>query len=469
MSVEDWSLPSLFPEDYPDERSPEQRARDQAEVCHQVADLVRRRRDGAFRRELLSLLKERRYRRDDLAQFEVIPSRRGFETLVVTGELLVREEALRHEAVRKLLSSRYGFRESPVECLDGRVRRLRQHERERRTERLDATRLDDVARLLRREGVSASVNHITPLGPIAKGLGGPEPSAGLPPFRASAETRKSTPIKVALVDTGIADRVRDDGWLASVPRIEPRRPRDPDMNIDLLNVLPDDHDPYLDFGAGHGTFAAGVVQQVAHRAEIAMYRALDTDGIGSEVDVACRMVQAVREGAHILNLSLGTQTLEDQPPVAIEVALEIIGDIERREGREVVVVAAAGNYASTRPCWPAAFRRVVSVAGLEPDGRPSEWSSRGFWVDCSTIAEGVRSTYVEGEESPDIDPSPDNFGRDPWAVWTGTSFAAPQIAGAIARLAYERGLTPGHALHELLRAGRRIADFGRAVKLLPGT
>ncbi len=452
MTERDWNLRNPCGEDYPDGRSAEQRARDQREVCRQVSDLVRRPNDRAFRRELIALLQQRQQERDvDPRRIGSIPSRRGFETLVVWGELLVRAEAMRDPRVEQFLD-RYKFETSPIECLEGRVVRLANPE-------IPATRLDDIARLLRREGIAASVNHITPLGPIAKGLGGPEPSAGARPFPQSIQTQ-SRQVKVAVIDTGIVEGPRSDGWLNSVPRND---------NIDPLDALPGHGDGHLDFGAGHGTFAAGIVQQVAHRADISVYRALDSDGIGSEVDVACAMIQAVREGADILNLSLGAQTIDDQPPVAIEVALEIISEIEQATHRDVLVVAAAGNFGSTRPCWPAAFRRVVSVAGLTADGRPSAWSSRGFWVDFSTIAEGQMSTYVEGDESPEIDPYPDHFGPDPWAVWTGTSFAAPQIAGAVARLSYERDVTSREALRALYAAGTRIADFGYAVRLLPGT
>jgi subtilisin family serine protease len=210
---------------------------------------------------------------------------------------------------------------------------------------------------------------------------------------------------------------------------------------------------------------------VAPTTDLRMYRALDSDGVGSEVEVASAMVRAVEEGAQILNLSLGTQTFDDGRPVAIEVALEIIAELEAQSGREVLVVAAAGNFADTHECWPAAFPSpaVIAVAGLRADLTPSDWSSRGPWVDCSTIAEGILSPYVQGQESWEIDPRPDSFPRDAWAVWTGTSFAAPQIAGAVARLCQEDRLAPRAALQELLRRGQPVTDFGMAVEILPGT
>jgi hypothetical protein len=135
---------------------------------------------------------------------------------------------------------------------------------------------------------------------------------------------------------------------------------------------------------------------------------------------------------------------------------------------EAFIVAAAGNYGDTTPCWPAAFRRVVSVAALGPDMLPSQWSSRGFSVTCSTIGQGVRSTFVEGRESALIDPVPQTFGPDAWALWSGTSFAAPQITGALALLHEQYGYPLRDALRVLLAAGRPVPQFGQALRILPG-
>ena len=199
-----------------------------------------------------------------------------------------------------------------------------------------------------------------------------------------------------------------------------------------------------------------------------MYRAIDSEGIGSEVAVAREMIQAVKDGAEILNLSLGCQTQDNIPPIAIRAALEVISELEREQDREVLIVAAAGNYGDATPCWPGAFSRVVSVAGLAPDMLPSAWSSYGSWVTCSTVGQGLRSTYVEGRESSAVDPDPQTFGADSWAAWSGTSFAAPQVTGALARL-HEQYQYPLHeARRRLLAAGRPIPDFGQAIRILPG-
>jgi hypothetical protein len=456
MTTREWKDPGRpFPDNDRDPRSPGQLVDDLCSTRRQVAGLVQREQDGAFRRELLRALQQRRHHRRGMfwrkppLQFDAVrtPGRR--ETLIVTGELLVRSAVLSDRDVQDFIR-RYRFQRSAVSCLDGRVTRLRNPE-------LDPQRLNDIARLLRQRGFSASVNHIAPLGPVGKGLGGPEPSDG----RLVFPGEQVGGVQVAVIDTGIAQRRRPDGWLAAVPR---------GGNIDPLDAFPaPSGDGFLDFGAGHGSFVAGILQQVEGAADIRVIRALDSDGIGSDEQVACAMVQAVQDGARILNLSLGTETLDDQPPTALEVALEIIGELEQQRGEKVVIVAAAGNFASSRPCWPAAFRRVVSVAGLTADLTATSWSNRGFWVDCSAVGEGVLSTYVEGNESFEADPKPDSFPQDPFALWSGTSFAAPQIAGALARICREDQVPPEEALRRLLNRGKPLPDFGRALKILPGT
>ncbi len=66
-------------------------------------------------------------------------------------------------------------------------------------------------------------------------------------------------------------------------------------------------------------------------------------------------------------------------------------------------------------------------------------------MDCSVVGEGVLSTFVAGDQSPDFTNDPETFPEDAFARWSGTSFAAPQVSGAIARLMHERGLGPRDA------------------------
>ena len=478
MPFDERNIGDPFRDDFPGRGDHEPWEELEAGVQRQVIELAQRRNEPAIRHELLRLLQQRRLPRperrpeqpeqaerpeqpadspaDDITQFDYLPVEVGFDTLMVHGELLITAQSYNGQSgdpgARGYLDA-LEMEASEVDCaeLHGRVVRLTHRD-------MGPQQLADLARNLRARGFTASVTNITPTAPVAKAIGGPLPTppGGSWPGGAGPQA----PTKVAIIDTGIAREIRADGWLDNVPR---------GNSIDPLDAFPQPAgDGYLDFDAGHGTFVAGIVQQIAPDAEIRMYRAIDSDGIAGEVAVACAMIQAARHGADIINLSLGCQTQDNVPPVALRAALEVIRDLERAEDREVLIVAAAGNYGDARPCWPAAFRRVVSVAGLAPDMLPSQWSSRGFWVTCSTIAQGLRSTYVQGQESYLDNPTPHLFPADAWAVWSGTSFAAPQITGALARLHDAEGYSLRGGLAALLRAGRPLPQFGQAVKILPG-
>lgn len=438
-----------------DPRSCEERLEDLHRISEQVSNINRRQDVPDIRDHLVRELQKRREtpdRENDLVQFDPVPDPQGDLAFVVRDELLIRADAL--EADRRVLRLIKAFEldPEPVECLDNRLVRLR-------APGLRGARLVELAGALRGHGAPAALNYATPMGVVMKGLGGPEPSSSprtpnrLPPG-------PGDPLRVAVIDTGIARAERSDGWLTGLAHGD---------NIDPLDALPPPSDGFLDFGAGHGTFVAGVVQQVAPGADLQIYRALDSDGIGSKVGIACAMVRAVRDGAQILNLSLGLETLGDRPPLAFEIALELIEEISEETGREVLVVAAAGNFGRDRQCWPAAFCEVVAVAGLTQGFTPAPWSSSGSWVDCSTLAEGVWSTYVPGKESPIIDPDPDEFGESAWALWSGTSFAAPQVAGAVAKIAQTEGIPPRRALATLIAGQPEVPGYGRTVRILPRT
>jgi hypothetical protein len=417
-------------------------------------------------------------RRSELTQddrpLEFIPRSDGSATIIFKGQILLRRgdyEGSEHASDAR--RSHAGDLRAYLERLGWRPARggLGCPELEPELVRLenpavDWPMLEALTRALRRRGIACTADHLAALaGPVGKALSAPFPSTGLGPFRPVEPTGE--PIRVAIVDSGVDANERTDGWLARVPRVQ--------IAVDPLN----DMNGELQRSAGHGTFVAGVVQQVAPAADLTMYRVDGlADGVGSEVSVACAIIRAANPAdedgnplpkPHVINLSLGCQTLDDLPPLALGAALE-------RVDPGILVVAAAGNYGDSRPCWPAAFRRVVAVGGLTLDLEPTPWSSQGFWVDISTVGEGLRSTYVKGTPSQAFAPPPQPAAQvvqawlvdNPWALWVGTSFAAPQICGAVARMCDELGLEPRTALAQLLRAARPMPGFGRAIKILPG-
>jgi hypothetical protein len=347
-----------------------------------------------------------------------------------------------------------------------RVRRLRLDAAATREEGAD--QLAKAVELLTLEGFRVSFDHgvidnaaesiFRPLLPFmtAKGAAPPVPPAGFvlptrPPVAAGLDR-----VKVAIIDTGAEcqrddpDLWRSDGWLREVSGAD---------DAATESFEPDVH---LTPGAGHGSLVAGIVELVAPDAEVRSFAPLFL-GLGSEVAVASAIHDAVEWGAQVINLSLGAPSLPQHAPLALEDALDHVP-------HDVLVVGAAGNSASHALHFPAAFKRVIAVAATGPDFRPAAYSNRGFWVDVSTRGTGIGAPFTQGTvdvvgRDGQVSGTASFAGTDPIAAVTGTSFAAPQVAGRLAQL-IAGGCPPAAALAKLTEGAELEPDFGAVVRLL---
>ncbi|MGP4023675.1 S8 family peptidase [Actinomadura sp. 3N407] len=257
----------------------------------------------------------------------------------------------------------------------------------------------------------------------------PRPAAPVPAPEAAAARRDVT---VAILDTGLSPHpwYEDAEWY--------REQRD-----EVREVLDADLDFELDAQAGHGTFVAGVVLRHAPTARLRARRVIGGDGVGDELDVIRALEWLAEWGrADVLNISLGCHTYDDRPSPVLARAVAALG-------RRTVVVACAGNAAGDRPFWPAAMKPVIGVAAL--DGGDRAWfSNYGWWVDACAEGVDVTSAFVrfDGTRPPVDGIDPDRF--DGFATWSGTSFAAPVVAGRIAGLAAAEGLDAVDAADRVL-------------------
>ncbi|HET6954526.1 MAG TPA: S8 family serine peptidase [Acidimicrobiales bacterium] len=251
----------------------------------------------------------------------------------------------------------------------------------------------------------------------------------------------------ALVDLGQLV-LAQDGVLpvADVPDVNP---------ADLL----------LDPAAGHGTFIAGLVEQVAPGATVELWRVLHPQGDGTEVDIAILidgLPDRRGDGGAVLNLSFGGYVMDQAEVLATAIRLA--------QAKGYVVVASAGNDGVCRPTYPAALPDVVSVGAIGPGG-PAPFSNYGPWVRACAPGVDLVSTFFrdfDGQETSTgpHDPDPDHF--QSWARWSGTSFAAPIVAGALAQHARTFGVPVADAVTRVIDdpALLRIADLGTVVNLV---
>ena len=187
---------------------------------------------------------------------------------------------------------------------------------------------------------------------------------------------------------------------------------------------------------GHGTFVAGLaaaagnnaigVTGVAWNARILPVKVLDCTATGRIADAAAGIRYAARMGAQVINVSFGATTD----------SLVLREAVEEAQARGAIIVASAGNESQRAITYPAAYPGVISVAAsgrITPQGldyRALAAFTNFGGVDVMAPGVNVLSTVPQSACG--------NRGwvclDGPYASASGSSFATPIVAGAVALL-----------------------------------
>ncbi|MGQ9734311.1 MAG: S8 family peptidase [Candidatus Bipolaricaulia bacterium] len=222
-----------------------------------------------------------------------------------------------------------------------------------------------------------------------------------PPYiriRPDSQGYEGEGVRVALLDSGLD-------------------PDHPDLRANYrggYDFVNGDPEPWDD--NGHGTEVAGVLAAaedgsglvgVAPRAELYAVKVLGGNAHGAISDVVKGLEWAVQHGMDVVNMSLGTPEDSRALREAVRAAFEA----------GLVLVAPAGNE-SGAVLFPAAYPEVIAVSATTKADRLAPFSNFGPEVDLVAPGEEIPTTYLKGR----------------YSLVSGTSFAAPHVAGTAALL-----------------------------------
>jgi subtilisin family serine protease len=182
----------------------------------------------------------------------------------------------------------------------------------------------------------------------------------------------------------------------------------------------------------HGTAMASVIAShtdsysgIAPGCEILSYRVIDDTGSTDSYTVASAIISAVKDGADVINLSLGGETGSEVLKQSVSYAKD----------HGVPVIAAVGNEGVGYVNFPAAYDGVIGVTSVGVNGRVTNFSNFGDGVDLAAPGTGVLTATDSSEVG----------------IFTGTSISTAIVTGAVAMELARRPTMTANEVEQLLK------------------
>lgn len=216
------------------------------------------------------------------------------------------------------------------------------------------------------------------------------------------------------------------------------RPDHPDLQGVFLpgyDLIDDDDDPTDNPNPGrqsHGTHVTGTITAVTNNGTgvsgmtwgryptVMPIKVFDNGGNTTDTIIAEGIIYAVDHGAKVINMSLAGPDTE-----AVRMA------VEYAYANEVMMIAAAGNYNTSYPYYPASYDEVISVSAVGPTMERASYSNYGDFID---FAAPGGDSKVGGQTGTIISTGYTSAGGNGYTYLSGTSMACPHVTGLVALL-----------------------------------
>jgi thermitase len=202
---------------------------------------------------------------------------------------------------------------------------------------------------------------------------------------------------------------------------------------------------------GHGTAMASLIAGngyneggAAPDSRILDVRVADISGESNTALVAQGIMQAIDQGAKVINISLGTSGDAAMLRNAVAYALE----------QGVIIVAAAGNDQLASLSYPAAYDGVISVGALDAAHVQAYFSNSGSTLTISAPGVGIVSGYSDGQT----------------VIGSGTSQATAITSGVVAYMlgrGYAASAVPQVLATSALNTGAPKEQVGAGLVQIP--
>jgi Subtilase family len=252
----------------------------------------------------------------------------------------------------------------------------------------------------------------------------------------------------AVVDTGFSSSVAQASAYARFSAVDSNSEPDDEIYAGTNDIRP--------YG-GHGTASTSRLLSVSGAGSMSV-RVRDSlvGGAVDELTIVDDLEVVVTGGVDIVSIQAGMYTRAGRAPKAFDAFYRRV--LRKHPG--TVLVVAAGNEGSDRPFWPAAYDWCTAVGALTHGGDArAGWTNYGYWVDLYASGENIVVPFPNGTYTY-LDGLSADFTHG-HAIWSGTSFAAPVVAGMIARRMIERNISAPDA--------RDVVLAEAAVAALPAT